>query len=261
MCCSERSLNAQLDCLDAAAREGSCGFVVCGAQQQWAAELLGTPGSLTQRFPRLRCACRLHSSRVLPPLTHRRRLHVLSDALAVRQAASAAGATCDSLPAPEALASSVLSRCLSVCETEGEPLADVVLLHLVGAGAAEQLRFVLERADALPEISQRLYMVLLLAVGDSLADVERAAVQDLPCDLVCLRPRQSYCSLARSEDAADSCRLLLCVHRMDGVVRRDGAQRASAAEAAALGARGMVSVRDVIAEVAYKCGSGAKFGS
>ena len=54
---------------------------------------------------------------------------------------------------------------------------------------------------------------------------------------------------------------MLCVHSLEGVVRRDAAAFADAAEFRARGARGAVLADDVLDELAYKLGRSAKYGA
>ena len=184
------------------------------------------------------------------------RLHVFSDEPGAREAAVEAGASASSLPLPEATADVVLARALG---SESEEHADVVLLHLSGECALQRLRAVLRQAGA-PGVAHRIYCVLLLGLQERLSDVERAAEAArcaLPQQLAHLRPVQSH----RTGRELDASRVLLCIHTLPGVVRRDCAQRANAQEVALHGARGLIPVREALAEVAYKCGRGTKYGA
>lgn len=183
---------------------------------------------------------------------------MLSDSVGACAAASAAGATCEQLPAsPEALVSLVFAHALGLGESEWESEADAALLHL-GSGSAESLEAILEHAR-LPNVAPRLYLVLLLAVDDSLEYVERSATAPLSELRARLRPPQSY-SVGGGGDSSTS-RLLLAVHLLEGVVRRDDAQQATSAEVAACGARGLTHACHLLAEVACKIGKATKFGA
>jgi hypothetical protein len=220
--------------------------------QLLAGAVCGAP-PLPQRSPGLRCAQRL-----VPPFwschTLPRRLHVFSDEPEAQEAAAEAGASVSSLPKPEATADAVLHRTFGDAEQ-----ADVVLLHLSDECALERLRAVLEQADT-PAVAHRLYCVLFLGTRERLLDVERAAEAGcaaLPRHLAHLRPVQSH----RTGLELDASRMLLCIHHLGGVVRRDCAQRASVQEVALGGARGLIPAREALAEVAYKCGRGSKYGA
>jgi hypothetical protein len=148
---------------------------------------------------------------------------------------------------------------LGLCDAASVPLAELVLVHLGGNGklSATRLCSLLASAGA-ADVAQRLYLVLLLSVDDALDDVERASGQALNGSLARLRPPQSYGTCV---DNAAGCRLLLAVHRLGGVVRRDRAKHATTVEVSACGARGLCHASALLAEVAHKIGKSSKFGS
>ena len=178
---------------------------------------------------------------------------------------------------------------------------DLAVLHLRPAGCtpwaasavgalAATLNALLLQLCAGPDVKQQLYVLLLLGRSGTASDAGGGGAQ-LPAHLAHLRPQQSYAArLATCESAAAvecvlvrawpharlraSClthapatlctrseHALLCIHSLDGVVRRDGATCAAASEFRARGARGTVAAEDVLEELAYKLGRAPKFGA
>lgn len=183
-----------------------------------------------------------------------RRLVLLSDDAAARQAAEASGAACS--PLPNQLGRAVLEQ-LGLAGEGLLPAAELVLVHLGGDLQPDSLAGLLQHVDASVCIAERLYLVLLLRTDEPLERVQRACMGRLPAFLEHLRPAQS-CSVPGSGPLD---RTMLCIHRLDGVVRRDAAQRCDVAEVASHGARGIIAAESVLSEIAYKLGRAAKFGA